>query len=385
MDLLGNPQNSYKVIHVAGTCGKSSTCYYLAALLAKTGKKIGLTVSPHVDQVNERVQINLNPLPEQEFCKELSEFLIKVDETGVPLSYFETLVAFAYWEFAKQQVDYAVVEVGLGGLLDGTNIITNPTKVSVITDIGFDHMKVLGNRIEQIAFQKAGIIIRNSTVFTYRQSDEVMEVIGAVASSKQAELFEITPKDLHDRLPSLPIFQRRNWYLAEKVVEYVIERDNLGKLDDSTITATTKTYIPGRMEVVEYKGKTLILDGSHNNQKIGSLVDSVKEKYPNEKVALLTGLLEEKDNEIHDAIKQLSRLSNKIITTTFKSKQDVPRDAMSAEKMKTILQDFGVSDVTAITDPVEAFERLVNLKENVLVVTGSFYLLNSVRPIVFSQ
>src|SRR5690606_38872097 len=119
-------------------------------LLAAAGQKVGMTVSPHVYEVNERVQINTKPLAETQFCRELSRFLNIIQSSGVRPTYFELLVAFAYWEFAEQGVDYAVIEVGLGGLLDGTNVVARDDKVCIITDIGFDHTSVLGKTLSAI-------------------------------------------------------------------------------------------------------------------------------------------------------------------------------------------------------------------------------------------
>src|SRR5712691_3519862 len=124
MAYLGHPQDTLKIMHVAGTSGKSATAYYAAALLMAAGKRVGLTVSPHAVEVNDRVQINLTPLPEQTFCQELSVFLGLVTKSGITPTYFELLIAFAYWEFVCQRVDYAVVEVGLGCMVDATNVIT---------------------------------------------------------------------------------------------------------------------------------------------------------------------------------------------------------------------------------------------------------------------
>ena len=145
MEYLGNPQDKVQVIHVAGTSGKTSTCYYIAALLHGAGYKVGHTVSPHVDEINERVQINLEPLPETQFCEALSEFSDLVAGFDQQLSYFEVMVALAYWYFAKVGVDYAVIEVGLGGRIDGTNVVTRGDKISVITNIGFDHTKIFAS------------------------------------------------------------------------------------------------------------------------------------------------------------------------------------------------------------------------------------------------
>jgi dihydrofolate synthase/folylpolyglutamate synthase len=159
--LVGNPQDHLRVIHLAGTSGKTSTSYYIAGLLKAGGMKVGLTVSPHVTAITERVQINNIPLSETEFCRYMSEFLplVTADEERLP-SYFEVMMVFALWVFDKSNVDYAVVETGLGGLHDSSNICRRTDKICIITDIGVDHTHVLGDTIEKIATHKAGIIAR---------------------------------------------------------------------------------------------------------------------------------------------------------------------------------------------------------------------------------
>ena len=136
MALAGNPQDRLKTVHIAGTSGKTSTSYYIAALLGAAGKTVGLTVSPHVDSITERIQINGQPLPDAEFCQELETFLDIVKQAPQPPSYFELLYAFALWVFGRRHVDYAVIETGMGGLYDATNVATRADKVCVITDIG---------------------------------------------------------------------------------------------------------------------------------------------------------------------------------------------------------------------------------------------------------
>jgi len=188
LDYLGNPQERLRIIHIAGTSGKTSTAYYAAALLTAAGKKAGLTVSPHVDLLNERVQINMTPLPEALFVREMNEFMACVEQGGFTPTYFELLYAFAFWEFARQQVEYAVIETGVGGLLDNTNVVTRSDKVCVLTDIGFDHTSLLGTTLPEIARQKAGIIQLHNAVFCWRQSAEVLAVFRAVTRQKQADL-----------------------------------------------------------------------------------------------------------------------------------------------------------------------------------------------------
>jgi len=291
MESLGNPQNELKIIHVAGTSGKTSTCYYIAATLQAAGQKVGLTISPHVDEVNERIQINLVPLAEKEFCQELEEFLNLVQKTKLELTYFELLVAFAFWEFKKQAVDYAAVEVGLGGLFDGTNVITSPKKVCVITDIGFDHTDILGNTLSAIATQKAGIIGKHNPVFTYIQELEVRQVIEATCEDKAADLHSLTMPALDDLPTTLPLFQRRNWYLAEQVSRFVLDRDHLSQPNKETWLRAADTHIPARMEITQSAGKTIVIDAAHNTQKMQTLVTSLKDRFPGQTMAVLLALV----------------------------------------------------------------------------------------------
>jgi dihydrofolate synthase/folylpolyglutamate synthase len=385
MAKLGNPQNDYKVIHIAGTSGKTSTAYYVAAMLTQTGMKVGLTVSPHVDEINERVQINMLPMPETEFCSELSQFLNIVEETKVKPSYFELLIAFMFWEFKRQNVDYAVIEVGLGGLLDGTNVIDRSDKVCVITDIGLDHTKILGDKLADIATQKAGIILPGNEFFCSKQTPEVMDIFRKVAEQKKAKLNELDGLKKPDLISDLPGFQKRNWSLAFEAVEYVINRDELTQLDDDKLEKTTQTYIPARMEIIDYEDKKLIIDGSHNQQKLHALISAIKQRFPDTAVAVMVGLLEEKDDQLHLALQEIADLSDNIITTSFSADQDVPKLPLEPSHMADLLKTIGVSEVVAIDDPKKAFLTLTKYPEPVILVTGSFYLLNEVRPLAFAK
>ena len=177
MDFLGHPENELRTIHIAGTSGKTSTSYYISSLLTLAGQNVGLTVSPHIDQISERTQINGQPLDETTFCQQLSIFLDLVDQSKIKPSYFELIYSFSIWLFAKLKVDYAVIETGVGGLYDATNIVDREDKVCVITDIGYDHMQLLGNTLSSIAAQKVGIVHKGNELLMYRQSQEVMAVI----------------------------------------------------------------------------------------------------------------------------------------------------------------------------------------------------------------
>jgi dihydrofolate synthase / folylpolyglutamate synthase len=383
MAALDNPQDKIKIIHVAGTSGKTSTAYYLASFLKQAGQKVGLTISPHIDNVNERVQINLEPLPEKEFGRQLGKFIEIITKTVIRPSYFELLVAFAYWVFAQQKVDYAVIEVGLGGLLDGTNVVSRHDKTCVITDIGLDHTEILGQTLGEIAAQKAGIIHPYNTVFMYEQGEEVMEVVREISRQQQAALHEIWHPPSSELPKHIPLFQRRNWYLANTVFGYLAERDNLNELSDGQLWTTTQTYIPARMEIVEQANHTLIMDGSHNAQKLHALTTSIKKQFPAQPVATLLSLsATSKNQRVRSAIKEITRISDYLIITGFISQQDTVKQAVNPKKIAVICDEIGYEHYEIIANPKEAFAALQQRSEPVHLVTGSFYLLNHIRPIV---
>lgn len=379
---IGNPQDSYKSIHVAGTSGKTSTCYYLTAFLVQAGYIVGQTISPHVDEVNERAQINGVSLPEAEYCGELDEFLQIVDNSGISLSYFEVVVAFAFWLFAKHKVDYAVVEVGLGGLLDGTNVITRHDKICVITDIGYDHVEVLGKTLPQIAAQKAGIILRGNHIFTHAQPDEVMEVIAATATQKVAQLNTIEPRSKDQEPAALPPFQRRNLQLAQAVAEYVVRTSSRPQIDYEVFQLVAQTYIPARMEVVHFSGKDIVMDGSHNSQKIAALATGIKEKFPNKSAIILLSLGNNKQLDMINIVMQLKELSSSIVITKFSYQQDEVRHAIEPSEIAAVCKEAGFNEIQTINDPAEAFNYACSSNHELVLVTGSYFLLNHIRPLL---
>ncbi len=379
MKHLGNPQDAYKTIHVAGTSGKTSTCYYLAALLVEAGQKVGLTVSPHVDNVNERVQIGLEPLPAPVFLVQLKKFLKLVDASGLKPSYFELMVAFAFWQFAQEKVDYAVVEVGLGGLLDGTNVIHRPDKICVITDIGLDHTSVLGNTMAKIATQKAGIIQDHNSIFMYRQAKDVMEQVEDRCRQMHASLHLVSADN------EQATFKQRNFFLAKNVYDFVATNEGWPKLSRAKLQNSADISIPARMEEFIYKNKTIIIDGSHNGQKMAALVSGIKHNHPKQTVALLVSIAEGEAQRAPEAFAQLKHLSSKVIVTSFAGEQDVPKVSYDAEVIADIAQQAGFEDVKIIKLPEDAFIDLCNQPEDLLVVTGSFYLLNHIRPLILKS
>ena len=379
MAYLGDPQDKLKIIHIAGTSGKTSTAYYAAALLIESGFKVGLSVSPHIDSISERAQIDLRGLPEGLYCIELGAFLDLVAQSKLQPTYFEVLVAFAFWLFERQKVGYAVIEVGLGGLLDGTNVVRRSDKIVLITDIGYDHMEILGKTLPEIAAQKAGIIHEGNQVFIHTQGPEVMEVVRekALLENANLELIAIS-KDLTGMsdFKELPDFQQRNFALAYGALRGIIEQPK-------AIKKALSVHIPARMEELEWSGKTVILDGSHNEQKIEALVRAMKKKYGDQPIVLVVSFGDNKSARLEGNLALLREISSHIIITKFYLGQDKIRQPIDPSIIVPIAKKLGFL-AEFDDDPQIAFGRALKQSESIVLVTGSFYLLNHIRPIVLS-
>jgi len=375
MTFVGNPQDTLKIIHIAGTSGKTSTAYYAAALLVANGFKVGLCVSPHIDSIAERAQINLQTLPEEIYCQELGIFLDLVARSRLQPTYFEVLVAFSFWLFAKQGVDYAVIEVGLGGLLDSTNVVHRNDKICIITDISYDHTEILGKSLSEIATQKAGIIYKDNPVFMHPQVPEIMAVIKGKSRDKDA-LLEVAETDkellLLRAFQALPEFQQRNFSLAYGALKHIL------KQPEATEKAL-RVSIPARMEEVQWSGKTIILDGSHNEQKITALEQAIKKKYSNQSILLVVSFGENKTTSLEDNLKILHQISSHIIVTEFHLAKEGIRKSIGPSVIRPVAENLGFL-VTTEDNPEKAFEYALTQPEKILLVTGSFYLLNHIRP-----
>ena len=381
MKHLGDPQNQLKILHVAGTSGKTSTAYYTSALLKASGKSVGLSVSPHVDTINERLQIDGQPLPEAEFCAVLGEFIELVNATDIKPSYFELLAAMAYWEFARRGLDYAVVEVGLGGLLDGTNVVTRADKVCIITDIGLDHTEILGDTLSKIAAQKAGIIHDGNQVFMYQQSDDVMDVVQKVATEHGASLCTLQ-SDAQLTRADLPEFQQRNLGLAVKAVESTLQRDSGDQLSDAAIDQAASIVVPARLERFTLGNKVVIVDGSHNQQKIQALLKGVRQLYPNQAIATLCAFVKGSDGRWQSGLDELMHSSGHIVFTSFHGEQDVPKSSIDPVRLQEYAMQHNFYESSVELRPHAALAELLARPEPILLITGSFYLLNHIRPVV---
>jgi dihydrofolate synthase/folylpolyglutamate synthase len=380
MGLLGDPQEQIPVIHLAGTSGKTSTAYFIRGLLEATSQRTGLTVSPHIVSVNERVQIDGEPLDTEQFVAYVNELLELIRKTTLKPTYFELLVALAYRVFALKKVDYAVVETGLGGLLDGTNVVSRADKVCVITDIGLDHTEILGDTVEEIATQKAGIIQPGNHVIMNRQSPEIMQVIVATVDKQNATL-EIVDDDI--QAPSiLPVFQRRNWVLAMAAFRYIQQRDVLPQIGIQAQNEVATQTPPGRWEMYTYKDKTIILDGAHNPQKLQALCDSL-EADKIHSIAVLANLVEAPESKIKAALDVLQPFSTSLIIPEFSAGQDLKsRHSLPADKLAKYATEAKFANVEQQPNPYKAFQILLDRPEKTLLITGSLYLVSIIRPYI---
>lgn len=379
---LGNPERSLRIIHVAGTSGKTSTTYYIAILLQLAGLKVGHTVSPHVDSITERIQLGGKPLSDKQFCSYLGEFLDIVQEAPEQPTWFELLVAFAYWVFAKEQVDYAIIETGLGGLEDASNVAARSDKLCVITDIGFDHMNILGSTLAAIAYQKVGIVHDGNDLLMYDQAPEIMRVIRYwVSQQEDAELFTFEQDRLEQAykgsfVPALPEYQRRNWLLAFAAYLFIARRDELPIITATKMQKSQSITIPGRMDMRQVGNVTIVMDGAHNGQKMQAFTKSFKQQYPGRKVPVLLALKQGK--EVEDIAPLLNEIASQVIVTTFTKMQDLPLVSINPEDIAAVLRQHGLQ-CRAIADQHDAYLQFLEDVQDVGVITGSFFLISQLR------
>jgi dihydrofolate synthase/folylpolyglutamate synthase len=379
LESLGRPQDKLKIIHVAGTSGKTSTAYFISSLLCHSKKTVGLAVSPHIYSITERVQINDENINIKLLHSELTTFLQLIKNSNVKPSYFELMMAFAIWEFAKQELEYAVIETGMGGLKDASNVLNSKDKVCVITDIGLDHMQVLGNDVKSIALHKAGIIHDQNHVFMNSQPKEVLNVITKVAKIKNAKLNVIKESNINIATKSqLVNFQMRNYKLANEVFKFISFRD---KFRIKANFDLKNVKIPGRMEINRLKNNShLIVDGAHNPQKMKVFVDSYLKNISNKKATVLVALKEGKNYE--QVIDELLDVASKLFVTKFKSSSNLPSKSLDPKLISQYAKKMSDIEVITENDYKKATKMLLEDNSEYKIITGSFYLISQTKHVV---
>lgn len=389
---LGNPQENMNFVHVAGTNGKGTTCALVASMLQKAGCRTGLYLSPHVCDFRERMQLDGAMIPREELVSLAQAVLPQAEEMaagGRPLSEFELITAMAFLWFARKRCDAVVLEVGLGGRLDATNVIEKPI-VSVIASISLDHTEVLGNTLGQIAREKCGIIKEGRPVVCYPdESPEALAVIRKTASERHSRLVEaseVSARPLRSdlsgtvllyggrelRLPFLGDHQARNAKTALAVREVLC---GLGwNLTLSAVEAGfASACLPARLEVLS-QSPPVILDGGHNPEGTAALAAAVRRYLPGKKVTALMGMLADKDAPA--AVRNLAGVFSRVITVRPSSGR-----GLEARRLAELWKSCG-AEAEPAPDVPDALDRAFSILDpghGALVVCGSLYLAGDVR------
>ncbi len=394
MDLLGNPHQKIKTVHVAGTNGKGSTVAMIASMLRASGYAVGVYTSPHLIDMRERVQIDGNLIPKNDFVDTVRSVAKAAEKLGEQATFFELMTAVSFVYFAQQAVDIAVVEVGLGGRLDSTNVIT--PLVSIVTSIDLDHTKLLGGTKALIAREKAGIFKKGVPALFFEQDPEVDGVMREMAQAVGAELrivnkdiefssrFCVTP-DLgphtrvcmytkNSRLEHVPVplqgeHQASNCGLALAAVD-VLKNFGFELSEDKLTAGLAATKIPGRMEVVSHRPRVLC-DGAHNPAAVNALMRCVGAHVPYDSMVCVFGCCADKD--IAEMIDKVNLGADKVIFTRASS---TPRAASPEELQKLFQERSGKMSQIARTVP-EAIDMAIRgvSREDLICVTGSFYVV----------
>lgn len=367
---LGNPQEKIKVIHIAGTSGKGSTAYIISHILTNLGFKTGLSLSPHLIDIRERCQINNELISKNKFVEYLNKIRPVVEEYKP--TYFEILIALAFYVFYKEKVDYAVIETGMGGIYDGSNVVSNKDKVCVLTKIGLDHTKVLGNTIEEIAVQKCGIIQSGNTVLSTVQKPSVKKIIEETCKNKKCELIFLD-KIVDVKSSLVGEYQKENISLALKVISELSKKNEF-ILDVQKINnALMNAHFPGRFDIIKKDDKTIILDGAHNPQKMQAFISSLTKEFPNKKFDFMVAFKKGKDYKVMlDLIIPVA--TSITVTSFFSDKQDLVHLSEDTTKIKEYIKDK--IKTTVIENSKKALD---SIESDFIVVTGSLYLLGEIK------
>ena len=396
---LGDPQDRLKVIHVAGTNGKGSVSSMISHILIEAGCKTALYTSPHLERYNERYKINDRDISDEDFASYIERVKRQADEMageeiGRP-TVFEQLTAMAFLYFAEQGVDYAVIEVGLGGRFDATNVVKKPV-LSVITSISFDHTEFLGNTIESIAFEKGGIIKEGCPVVLYRQGEDVYNVISKICVERNAELYYNSVSEIETLASGIDgsvisikndIFDIKNIFLP-LIGEYqlkncetavlaavVLRKYGINISDENILKGIANTKWNGRMEICS-RDPIVIIDGAHNADGVYMLAESVKRYFDGKRIILLMGVLG--DKEYDKMASEIVPLADAAVITEPDSYR-----ALSAEGFKEVVSRY-CDKVYSIEDIKEAYDFALGLtgRDDVLVCAGSLYLIGRLRTII---
>ncbi len=366
LTFIGNPEKEFKSVHIAGTNGKGSTATMIEQILRQAGFKTGLFTSPHLVCFNERIRVNGVEISDKYLVKLVGELRKEMKKSGIELSYFEFITALAFRHFANSKVDIAIIETGMGGRLDATNVI-HPL-VSVITNIAMEHEKYLGSTFAQIAGEKAGIIKEKVPVVTSARNDIVLSVIRRVCREKNSSL-SIIQRPLFNEVGMKGIFQGWNAALAVAAVKQLkLAGFEVGK--QAIEEGLSLAKISCRFDIVR-KEPIVILDCAHNPACCVVLAKSFAKEFPEKKALLVFGA--SKGKNVLAMAKRLAPVSKKVFVTSAKYR------AMDTEKIAKVFEDLGL-EIEVVKNVENAVKKAISCAKqgDVVLVTGSCFVAGEV-------
>ena len=380
LKILGNPERKYKIIHIAGTNGKGSTAAFLEAGLIEAGYKTGKYTSPEIYRFNERITVNREEISDADVELYYERVNIALEASDIGLTYFEITTAMMFLYMKDKNIDYLVLETGLGGRTDATNTVTPVT--SLITNISFDHMEFLGNTLKEIAHEKAGIIKKDIPVFFADDKPELFEEIKAKTENyvnvlKKYEFNENSTKLDKEKLNTLVKinneefrlslfgkFQGKNFLLAYEALKY------LGIDDEVIKRSCSKIIWNGRFQIVSENPFT-ILDGAHNKDSAAVLAENLREIFPDRELVFIISILRDKDND--SVLEELGKASDYAVFTGINNNRGQNYDEMYNRGKSYFKHSYAESTLES------ALKKAESLNKKATVICGSFFLLKEYK------
>lgn len=387
---LGNPQNNYNIIHVGGTNGKGSVCNFIGSILTSAGYNVGIFTSPHLQRFSERFVINDKEISKSDVAYLTKKIKPIVDEMigkGKIPTYFEIVTAMAFQYFSSQKVDYALIEVGLGGRFDATNIV-KPI-LTIITNISLDHQEILGEDISKIASEKAGIIKKDIPIITAAK-DNAIKIIKNKSKEKKSNLFQVDDsrwkkignQDLiiHGILNEYNVktkmmgnFQGENIAISIVAIEN-LQMNGVFITDDNIIKGIFNAENPGRMEIIS-DNPMVLLDGAHNISGMKVLKEAIESDFVYNKLILIIGILE--DKKIDEMLKIIIPNTDMIITSKSDNLRSMDPSILK-EKIKNIDQNKRTISIVEIKKAIDYAKNLAKI-DDIILITGSLFTVGNAR------
>ena len=395
LKIFDKPQDKLKIIHITGTNGKGSVASFIASALRENAYKVGKFTSPYITNIREEIEINNEEISEEDFAKlatEVREKVEELDEKKNFVSGFEILTSIAYIYFARNNLDFAVMEVGMGGRVDATNVMEK--SIPVFCHISLDHANILGDTIGKIAHEKGGIIKEKSQVFSYPQDEEARAELKKLSKEKNSSFYEFSQDEVEIlssneegnifnfrnhkdvEISLIGDHQALNASLALMVLDFL--KKDYGLDEEKIKEGLKKAKNIGRTECLS-KDPLIIIDGSHNLDSIERIEESVK-KFKYKKLILGFSLLKDKD---HDHIlSKIENIADKIVLTEIDSDRHTDLKELEAEFKK-----FSKKEIYPIKNREEAVEKTLSLagEGDMILWCGSLYLIKDIRKIILDK